>query len=164
MKCVFDHYALLFMLEQFPRSIATDLWKLFDEWCNDDTIISQREARKRFENEAVESESLKWCKVNSAMFKPINENEAIILGEMMKKREFDFFNDPRLAERRMPEAIPFILCIAKNQDRYFVYRKNTNTDYFNKIKKICTAYKINHIEVEDCLLKLNEESKARGKK
>jgi len=156
MKCVFDHYALLFMLEQFPRSIATELWTLFDEWCKDGTIISQREARKQFEVEAIESESLLWCKANSTIFKPINEDEAKTLGEMMSNREFDFFDDPRLAERRMPEAIPFILSMAKNQDRFFVYRKNTNTDYFNKIKKICSSYKIKNIEVEECLLKLHE--------
>jgi hypothetical protein len=159
MKCVFDHYALLYMLEQFPRNIAEELWISFDTWCSDGTIISQREAQKCLEREAIELASLEWSKNRTSMFKPINGDEAQMLGRIMDKNEFDFLNNPRLAERRMPEAIPFILCMAKTQDRYYVYRKNTNTDYFNKITNICKAYDIKRIEVEECLLELHREQK-----
>jgi len=158
MRCVFDHYALLYMLEQFPRNIASELWESFNDWCKDGTIISQREAKKCLENEAVEIASLEWSKRYSSLFKPISEDEAVLIGEIMDRHEFDFFDNQRLAERRMPEAIPFILCMAKRQDRYYVYRKNTNDDFFNKIKKICSKYEIECIEVEECLLTLYRES------
>jgi hypothetical protein len=158
MKCVFDHFSIQYMLEQFPRNIAGDLWALFENCCKDETIISQCEAQKCLENIVVEKASLEWIKKNSALFKPINGEEARLLGDMMGKNEFEFFNSPQLAERRIPESIPFILCIAKSQDRIFVYRKNTNTDFIQKIKKICTSYGIEYIEVEECLFKLNRES------
>jgi len=158
MKYVFDHYALLYMLEQFPRNIALELWEIFDGLCKNGTIISQREALKCLEREAIEVQSLDWSKKNSSIFHTINENEAQFLGELMKKREFDFLNTPRLAERRMPEAIPFILCIAKKQQRHYVYRKNTNIDYSNRIMKICKSYKIKCLEVEDCLMGLRKIS------
>lgn len=157
MMCVFDHYALLYMLEQFPRNIAKELWALFEDCCKDETIISQREAQKCLEDVVVEQSSLEWSKKNSSLFKPISGEEARLLGDMMNKNEFEFFNSPKLAERRMPEAIPFIMCIAKLQSRYYVYRKNTNTDFFLKIKKICDSYQIKCIEVEECLFKLNKE-------
>lgn len=157
MMCVFDHYALQYMLEQFPRNIAKELWTLFEDCCKDETIISQREAQKCLENVVVEQASLEWSKSNAALFKPIGVEEALLLGDMMDKNEFEFFNSAQLAERRMPEAIPFILCIAKSQGRYYVYRKNTNTDFFIKIQKICNSYQIKYIEVEECMFKLNEE-------
>ena len=157
MGYVFDHYALLYMLEQFPRSIATGPWALFEECCRDNTIISQREAQKSLDNDAVELSSLEWAKKNSGIFKPIGHSENNFLGIMMANKEFDFYENPRLAERRVPEAIPFILCMAKVQGRRYVYRKNTNTDVFNKITKICKSYEIDYIEVEECLLCLKKE-------
>ncbi len=154
MKFVLDHYALLYMLEQFPRNIATDLWNIFVDRCNDGTLVSHRESQKIFEQEAVEEESLKWSQKNTAFFKTTTASEAELLGMMMDKGEFDFFATPKLVQRRMPEAIPFILCMAKKNDRVFVYRKNTNADCIAKIKKICTSYGITCMEIEDCLLTL----------
>lgn len=154
MMYILDHHALIYMLEQFPRNLADELWTLFENSCEDGTIISQRESKKCLENEAVEPTSIEWSKKHSDMFKTINSEEAAFLGELMDKKEFDFFSNPQLAERRIPEALPFILAVAKQKGLSYVYRKNTNTDYFKKIKKICDAYEISYLEIEDCLLKL----------
>ena len=154
MGYVFDHYALLYMLEQFPRTIAEQLWNRFEDCCKDETIVSQREAQKCLENEAVEPASLEWSKKNAKLFKLISTDEAQLLGTMMENREFEFLNIPHRAERRMPEALPFILAMAKLQNRKYVYRKNTNTDFANKIRAICESYEIETVEVEECLLAL----------
>lgn len=45
-KYIFDHYALLYMLEQFPKNIAAELWDSFVRSCDDGTIISHRESQK----------------------------------------------------------------------------------------------------------------------
>lgn len=156
MKFVLDHHSLLYMLEQFPRNIATELWELFVSSCKDETFISHREAQKTLEQDAVEEESLKWSRNNTSFFKTTTAAEAELLGVMMDKHEFDFFATPKLVQRRIPEAIPFILCMAKKNNRVFVYRKNTNADCLSKIKKICSAYDIKYMEIEECLLALKD--------
>lgn len=154
MKFILDHHALLYMLEQFPRNIATELWKLFDESCKDGTIVSHREAQKNFEQDALEEGSLEWSHKNTVFFKTTTSAEAELLGAMMEKHEFDFFETPKLVQRRLPEAVPFILCMAKKNNRVFVYRKNTNSECISKIKKICSNYDIKCMEIEECLLAL----------
>lgn len=156
MNYVFDHHALQYMLEQFPRGIASELWDMFATGCEDGTIISHKEAQKLLEQEAVESSSLKWSSDHANLFKGTTASEAQLLGDMMRKRVFNFLETPRLLQRRIPEAIPFILCIAKKQDRYFVYRKNTNTDFMPKIKRVCTLYDIGAMEVEECLIRMKD--------
>lgn len=157
MKFVFDHYALQYMLEQFPRNIATELWELFITSCNDETIVSHREAQKLLEQEVVEQDSLDWIKNNSAIFKTTTTVESELLGTMMDKGVFEFLSTPQLIQRRMPEAIPFILCMAKKQNRCFVYRKNTNIDFIAKAKKVCGTFGIQHMEIEECLMTLKAE-------
>lgn len=158
MQFVFDHHALLYMLEQFPRNIIEDLWSLFAESCGNGAIVSHREALKLLEQEAVEQETVDWCKKHLSVFKTTTTVEAELLGEMMNRHVFDFLTTPKLAQRRMPESIPFILCMAKEQDRCFVYRKNTNNDFIAKAKKVCNAFSIEYLEVEECLMKLKSET------
>ena len=94
MKFVFDHYALRYMLEQFPRNIATELWELFITSCNDETIVSHREAQKLLEQEVVEQNSLDWIKNNSAIFKTTTTVESELLGTMMDEGVFEFLSPP----------------------------------------------------------------------
>lgn len=154
MKYIFDHYALLYMLEQFPHSIASELWDAFSNNCENGTIVFHRESQKILEQEAVEQSSLDWEKKHSAQFSATTLKEAILLGNLMDSHVFDFLATPKLLQRRLPEATPFILCKAKEQSRVFVYRKNTNTDFLPKIKKICDSLDVKHMEVEECLLSL----------
>lgn len=154
MTYVFDHYSLLYMLEQFPRNIAIELWEIFAEGCKNGIIISHREAQKMLEQEAIEQESLEWSKSHSSFFKPTTTAEAETLGNMMDQKEFDFLVTPNLIQRRLPEAIPFLLCMAKKRDCFFVYRKNTNMDFIAKTLKICKRYGIKYMEVEECLMAL----------
>ncbi|MCL2400364.1 MAG: helix-turn-helix domain-containing protein [Defluviitaleaceae bacterium] len=74
------------------------------------------------------------------------------LGELMSLDEFKIFNNSDLAERRLPEGLPFILCIAKTENRLYVYRKGIRFKYSDSIFKICEKYKIKYIEVEKYLL------------
>jgi len=152
---IFDHYALLYMIEEFPRIIAQNHWKSFECFCLDGTIISQKEAQKSMDNTAKEPASLDWSKNHAALFLQINGEEAQVLGEMMKKKEFDFFDKPQLVIRRTPEAIPFILCMAKVQKRIYVYRKSTNLEFLPRIMKICNQYGIAIMETQEWLTKIN---------
>ena len=153
-KYIFDHYALLYMLEQFPKNIAAELWDSFVRSCDDGTIISHRESQKILEREAIEQSSLDWSRTHSSLFKITTTKEACHLGELMEKHTFDFLATPKLLQRRLPEAIPFLLCADKEQPRIFVYRKNTNIDFMPKIKHICNNIDIRLMEVEDCLVRL----------
>jgi len=157
MLSIFDNNSLQYMLEQFPRTIIPELWRVFENGCKDGTIISERETRKKLENEALDIKTLEWCKDNTPLFKAINEKESSLLGELMENNVFDVFNNPNLFERRLPEGIPFILCMAKIQNRIYVFRKNT--DVLASIKKICDNNKIEYIEVEEYLLKLKKRTK-----
>ena len=163
MEFVFDHNALLYMLEQFPRNLGTEVWNIFDKYCKNGKIISHRESQKLLEQEAVEQATLTWSKSNSAIFRTSTTAEVELLGQMMGKKEFDFLITSRLMERRMPEEAPFLLCIAKKHDRVLVYRKNTGRDFGNSVKKVCDNYGIKYMEVEDCLMRLKslEESASR---
>jgi len=149
------------MLEQFPRSIIPELWDLFEKGCENGTIVSERETRKKLENETSDPKTFEWCKAHAPLFKALSEKEANLLGELMKKNTFDVFNNSQLNERRMPEGIPFIMCMAKIQNRIYVFRKNTA--FLTSIKKICGEHEIKHMEVEDYLLKLKEESGKQAK-
>lgn len=152
MRFVFDHYALQYMLEQFPRNITKDFWTRFLVACRDGTIIAHRETCKLLEQEAIESDSLKWCKENTSLFKATTEAEADLLGQWMGQGVFNFLETSSFVRGRMPEDIPFMLCMAKRQDRCYVYRKNTNMRSFSQVKGICEEYGITFMEVENCLL------------
>lgn len=154
MKYVLDHNAILYVLEQFPRSIAPDLWKAFNENCKNGVLVSHCEALKLLQQDAVERESIEWSKENSPFFKKTTTAEAALLGEIMEKEELNFFETPALAQRRLPVAIPFIICMAKIQNRCFVYRKNTNADFLAKTKRVCEMHGIKHLEIENCLMNL----------
>lgn len=158
MKFVFDHYALLYMLEQFPQSIVPDLWELFAGNCDNECIISHREAMKQLDQDAIEISTLEWIKKHSSCFKPTTAKEAELLGVMMNAHDFDFLSKPSTMQRRIPESIPFLLCMSKEQDRIYVYRKNTNIDFIEKTKKVCASYEIKYMEVEECLKALKANS------
>lgn len=154
MKFIFDHYALQYMLEQFPRSITKEFWTQFLAACQNGTITAHRETYKLLEQEAIEPDSLNWCKENSSLFKTTTEPEAVLLGKWMEQGIFAFLETPLFARSRMPEDIPFMLCMAKKQNRCYVYRKNTNIRSFLRVKTICEKYDITYMEVEECLLHL----------
>lgn len=154
MKFVFDHHALQYMLEQFPRSITKDFWDRFLAACRDGTIVAHRETRKLLEQAAIEPDSIKWCKENTSLFKATTAAEADLLGKWMGLGVFVFLETAAFVRGRMPEDIPFMLCMAKKQDRCYVYRKNTNMRSFSQVKGICKEYGIAFMEVEECLLHL----------
>lgn len=154
MKYIFDQNAFLYMLEQFPRHVAPEMWQAFVDAYQKGTIISHRETQKLFDQAAVEEDSLKWSKENSSIFKMTTSSEAILLGKMMDNHVFDFLATPQLLQRKMPQAIPFMLCMAKDRNGAFVYRKNTDINYLAKLKKVCDNYNIMHMEIEDCLMSL----------
>ena len=116
MEFVFDHNALLYMLEQFPRNLGTEVWNIFDKYCKNGKIISHRESQKLLEQEAVEQATLAWSKSNSTVFRTSTTAEVELLGQMMGNKELDFLITSRLMQRRMPEEAPFLLCIAKKHD------------------------------------------------
>lgn len=154
MKFVFDHYALQYMLEQFPRNITKEYWTQFLAACQNGTITAHKETQKLLEHEAIEPDSLKWCKENTSFFKTTTETEAALLGKWMKQGVFDFLETPLFVRSRIPEDIPFMLCMAKKQDRCYAYRKHTNMRSFLKVEEICKKYDITYMEVEECLLHL----------
>lgn len=154
MKFVFDHYALQYMLEQFPRNIIKEYWTQFLVACQNGTITAHKETQKLLEQEVIETNSLKWCKENTSFFKTTTETEATLLGIWMRQGLFDFIETPLFVRSRMPEDIPFMLCMAKKQDRCYVYRKHTNMRSFLKVEEICKKCGITCMEVEECLLHL----------
>ncbi|WP_251320025.1 DUF4411 family protein [Flintibacter muris] len=154
MKFVFDHYALQYMLEQFPRNITKEYWAQFLAACQNGTITAHKETQKLLEQEVIETDSLKWCKENTSFFKTTTETEASLLGTWMGQGMFDFLETPLFVRSHMPEDIPFMLCMAKKQDRCYVYRKHTNMHSFSKVEEICKKYGITCMEVEECLLHL----------
>ncbi len=153
-KYVLDHHALQYMLEQFPRTIIPDLWEAFQQFCQEGVVVSHRESQKCLDYCLIEEDSLIWVNAHSSIFKPSTTAEIEFLGVMMKKKELDFLNTRDLTLRRLPEDMPFLLCMAHAQDGYYVYRKNTRSETLSRIKKICDAYKIKYMEVEACLVSM----------
>jgi len=142
------------MLEYLPRSVLPRAWENFEMHCREDIVVSDRESKTCLENELLDEQHSEWIKRNTRMFKPISMEESVFLGEMMASREFDFLNTTEWVQRRSPEGIPFVICIAKIQDRVYVYQKNTK--FLEIIKKICEKYAIKYIEVEEYLLRINK--------
>ena len=157
-KFVFDHHALQYMLEQFPRTIIPDLWQSFQIACQEGTVVSHKESLKCLDYSLVEGESLKWLKANSSVFRPSTTSEVEFLGRIMQNNEFEFLNTSDLMQRRLPEDMPFLLCIAHVHDSYYVYRKNTRSKTLSRIKALCNNYGIKNIEVEECLVKLKAKT------
>lgn len=126
MKFVFDHYALQYMLEQFPRNNTKEFWTQFLIACQDGTITAHKETLKLLEQEVIEPDSLKWCKENASLFKVTTEAEAVLLGKWMEQGKFSFLETPFFVRSRIPEDIPFMLCMAKNAT-VAMYIGNTQT-------------------------------------
>ncbi len=156
MKYILENSSLIYLLEELPRSVMPELWNQFEMECNAGNIISERETKKLVEMELSNIESLTWLENNKIIFKAINEKEAFELGEMVDKGLFNYYdNNPRLVERKLPEGVPFVLAIAKNQICYVVYRKHGRDS--KSIFEICKKERINCIEVEELLLELKRK-------
>ncbi len=154
-RYIMDDSSIQYMLEQFPQKIAPQIWNKFCDLVSDETIISERETKQKLISEVIDSSSITWCRERSSFFKGIGRAESIFLSKLMQNNEFGFLDNEQLNERRLHEGTPFLLSIAKKQDRCLVYRKNSNSRIMKEIIKICQKYSIDCVEVEDFLLEIS---------
>lgn len=118
-----DGESIKYMLIQYPRSIMPSFWDKFEKACENDDIISAKETWKKIEPELSTDYSIEWVNSHKKIFKTLDEKDAHVLGEYMHKGLFDDFeDDPRLARRRLPEDIPFLIAMAKSKNGIMVYR------------------------------------------
>lgn len=149
---VLDSTALLYMLESFPRFIATDIWSKFLEQCECGSTVSSRETKKIVEKDSKELVTEDWLKKHSKIFKPIGEDESLIMGEYIDEQIFIFWQNKDNFIRNLPASIPFIIVMAKHGNKTVVIHKHSKDEA--KIKDICKKKKIECITVEDYLLRI----------
>lgn len=152
-KYILEATAIVYILEVLPHKLMKEAWQNFEEQCESGISITDRETKKVLEQQLTESESAEWVANHSAMFKPITQKESISLGELFKAGVFDFCNNPSLLVRKLPEATPFIIVMADEQDRKLVIHKTCKD--MNRIEKICSSLSITTINVEDYLIEIN---------
>lgn len=152
MDYVLDSYAILYLLESFPKKLMEEVWLSFLKACNEDVCISDREALNELEYLLTEVDSLEWIKEYRSIFKPLKEKEAVELGNMMQKNEFSFYDNAPEHMRKMPIASPFIVAKAFAQKKVLVIHKSNR--YKNYIEKLCKKHKVKVMDVEDFLLEL----------
>lgn len=155
MKYVFDESAICYMLESFPKNVMPELWKKFEDCCNNGIIITDKETKNSLSNLLEESDSYTWMDDNTKLFKGITQKESKNLGELIEAGIFKFYSNSMEIIRNLPIALPFLITMAFTQERVFVINKKTKD--LKKIEKICEEKNINLLFVEDFLMKLKEE-------
>ena len=153
MKYILDSSAVLYMLESFPRVASDELWCRFEKSCNNKETISVAETIKLLEEtELTDKESSIWIKENQSIFEKANQKEAEIIGKLVTKGIFDFYNRSEDIVRKLPFSIPFMIAKAIKTERTVVVYKKCKDKY--KIEEICKKLKINCIGVEDYLMEI----------
>lgn len=155
MRYIFDDSALHYMLERFPNKAVPGLYNEFINACNKGDIIADKETKKRLENTILEEmDSYTWLEEHKKMFREINEQEAMVLGELVQNDAFKILPMSMEIFRNIPIAIPFIISIAKNEGRIVVVdRKSKDCEV---IRKICELSKVPFMLLEDCLVELGK--------
>ena len=120
-------------------------------------LFSERETLKQLKQDVIDVECLDLLEKNKGSFGLLTEKDASVLGEMMKKHEFDFIvNSPQIQQRRDHEGLPFIIAMAKaeNKNTTLVYRKNS--PFVKQITSICKKENIQCLEVEEMLMQIQK--------
>ncbi len=149
MKYIFDDSALFYMLENFPIKAVSELYKKFIKACNEGDIIADKETRKRLEGLLEEAGSYTWLEEHKKMFREINQKEAEILGELVKKDVFKILPLSMEMLRNIPIAVPFIVAIAKNENRVVVVAKKSKD--CELVRKVCESSEVTFMLLDDCL-------------
>lgn len=149
-KYILGVSAISYILESFPRKLMEAVWHKFEEHCNNGLVITDRETKKALERELTENESMKWISKHPEMFKPITQKEAERLGELVQSGTFDYYINSPAIIRKLPEATPFIMTMAIEQNRILVMHKTCKDK--KKIEQICKDNSITFIEVEEYLM------------
>ncbi|MDE7341677.1 MAG: DUF4411 family protein [Lachnospiraceae bacterium] len=154
MKYILDDSALFYMLEQFPIKAVPELYKQFIKACNEGDIIAERETRKRLEGLLEYTDSYIWLDEHKKMFREISQKESVILGELVQKDVFKILPLSMEMLRNIPIAIPFIIAIAKNENRVVVVDKKSRD--CELIRKVCELSAVSFMILDDCLAELGK--------
>lgn len=152
---ILDTTAITYILEAFPRKLMEDVWLKFEQQCKNGLTIANRETKKALDRELTETESIEWVSNHSEMFMPIDQNESVKLGELVDKGTFNYYNNSLSFKRRLPEAMPFNIAMAVEENRTLVTHKNCRDK--KKIEKICKDNGINYISIEEYLMSIKND-------
>lgn len=156
MKYVFDESAIYYMLETFPRKAVPVLFERFCVDCRNGYIVSDKETRKSLNHLFEEEDSFDWLDDNKKMFYAIGQRESELLGDLISAGRFDFLSEAAEFSRNLPIAIPFIVTIAKSQNRTLVMDKKAKDS--KAVENICQEKNICFFFVDDYL----KEAAERG--
>lgn len=154
MRYVLDDSAIYYMLETFPRKAVPKLFERFCMDCESGDIISDKETKKSLDNLLEEEESLRWLDDYKIMFHAIDQKEAKMLGDLVSAGRFEFLSNSREFSRNLPIAIPFIITIAKSENRTIVMNKKAKDS--KAVETICREENIRFIYVDDYLTETSE--------
>lgn len=150
MRYILESSAFVYLLDQFPKKVMPTIWNNFESLCSSELVVSEREVKRELETELNNSDSLDWVNSHLSVFKPLTQKEADVLGQFMKENIFGIFeNSPRLAIRKLPESIPFVIARAKHNQFSIVFRRGSRNE--DIIKTVCRKKNLKLIEVEDFL-------------
>lgn len=154
-KYVLEASAMQYMLEAFPRFAAKDIWNSFEDACNRKMAVAEYQTRKELEtNLLAERESIDWLKRHSNMFIKMSEKGSRALGKMEQLGILSNYDKSSNLVRKLPISIPFAIAetiALKPNGILVVYRRCMD---FYEITNICKRTKLEYMEIEDFLLKL----------
>ena len=155
MSYIMDSSSLKYILDEFPKSLIPKVWEKFEKLCEDEIVISDREVINELALELNNAKSIEWVEKNKKVFQMLTTDESVLLGNLINEGVFSQYeNSDRIIQRKLPEAIPFIIAKAKHNDYTIVYRKNNRNE--STIIDICNQKNIKCCEVEDFLIDINK--------
>ncbi len=157
MKFIADKSAFKYLCDDFTRKLNKSTWDIIVEMLEKGNLFSERETLKQLKQDVIDAECLELLEKNKVSFGLLTEKDANVLGEMMKKHEFDFIvNSPQIQQRRDHEGLPFVIAMAKaeNKNTTLVYRKYS--PFEKQITSICKKENIKCLEVEDMLMQIHK--------
>ena len=132
---VLDYSSFKYLLMDITEEAFPDIWKIINEKCRSNMIVSDREALKLLQKNLIDEENLQWVESNKDIFRQINEQEAEILGGLVSRGLFlKMSSVKRSIIENSPVSVPFLVAVSKNTRSVLViYKHNPEYDVIKRI-------------------------------
>ena len=148
---VFDTNVFIIISRNYFKDSFKTFWDKFDNYLDEEKIISVREVKLELESYQGERfDYKKWCKERESIFQIPSNEEIEFVKEIFGVRRFQELISRKAMLKGTPVADPFVIAKAKIKN-YVVVTQEEYKPNAAKIPNVCQHFKIGCIGLEEFL-------------
>ncbi|MGE3063529.1 MAG: PIN domain-containing protein [bacterium] len=148
---VFDTSVFIVISRSYFKDSFRTFWDRFDNYLDDEKIISVREVKLELESYQGEKFNyIKWCRERESIFQVPTSEEAEFVREIFKINRFSELISRKSVLKGTPVADPFVIAKAKIK-KFVVVTQEEYKPNAAKIPNVCKHFEIDCIGLEDFL-------------